>query len=306
MRRTTIKRKLILFFVLAILFVSGLLAQGAWKSSKEVNGELRILATPHANVFINNVNKGSTPYDVQIPAGTYTIKLIPDQEATVTASWQSKVTVERGALSYVNRDLGTSDVDSSGEVYVLEKMSGFAKKGIGEVVIETEPVGSLVSLDSDEKGIAPLTLADVPEGSHELSIYLPGFFRRTQTVNVVSGYRMKASVKLAIDEAAQIAQKRREEKKASNEAALAEKNASAEAQATASANAPSAFDTITITGTPNGFLRVRKEPNLNSEEVAQVLEGKRYSVLEEVGGWVRIPYDETHEGWVSAQYTTKE
>lgn len=306
MKRTTIKRKLIIFFVLAIVFVGGLLAQGAWKSSQEVNGELRILATPHANVFINNVNKGSTPYDVQIPAGTYTIKLIPDQEATVTASWQSKVTVERGALTYVNRDLGTSDVDSSGEVYVLEKMSGFAKKGVDEVVVETEPVGSLVSLDSDEKGIAPLTLADVPEGSHELSIYLPGFFRRTQTINVVSGYRMKASVKLAIDEAAQIAQKRREEKKASNEAALAEKNASAEAQATASASAPSAFDTITISGTPNGFLRVRKEPNLNSEEVAQVLEGKRYSVLEEVGGWVRIPYDETHEGWVSAQYTTKE
>ncbi len=306
MRRTTIKRKLIIFFVLAILFVGGLLAQGAWKSSKDVNGQLRILATPHANVFVNNINKGSTPYDVQIPAGTYTIKLIPDQEATVTASWQAKVTVERGALTYVNRDLGTSDVDSSGEVYVLQKMSGFAKKGVGEVVVETEPVGSLVSLDSDEKGIAPLTLADVPEGSHELSIYLPGFFRRTQTINVVSGYRMKASVKLAIDEAAQIAQKRREERKASSEAALAEKKASEEAPATASANTPSAFDTITIFGTPNGFLRVRKEPNLNSEEVAQVLEGKRYSVLEEVGGWVRIPYDETNEGWVSAQYTTKE
>ena len=306
MRRTTIKRKLILFFVLALLFVGGLLAQGAWKSSREVNGELRILATPHANVFIDNINKGSTPYNVQIPAGTYTIKLIPDQEATVTASWQGKITVERGALTYINRDLGTSDVDSSGEVYTLEKIRGFGKKGVGEVVVESEPVGTLVSLDSDEKGIAPLTLSDVPEGSHELSMYLPGFFRRTQTINVVSGYRLKAVVKLAIDEAAQLAQKRREEKKASNEAALAEKNASEEAQATAAASGPSAFDTVTITGTPNGFLRVRKEPNLNSEEVARVEEGKRYSVLEEVGGWVRIPYDETNEGWISAQYTTKE
>lgn len=296
---------MIIFVVLFALFIVGLLAQGAWESGRNKNGQLRILATPHANVFINNINKGSTPYDVQMPIGSYTIKLIPDQEATVTASWQGKVEVSQGLLTYINRDLGTSDVDSSGEVYSLVGMTGSKKNGFGEIAVESEPIGTLVSLDSDERGIAPLVMEDVPEGSHELSVYLPGFFRRTQTINVVSGYRLKAQVKLAVDASAQQTNKQKPKKEATDSASLAATNP--DSQATTSA-APTSDTTIVITGTPNGFLRVRKEPNLNSEEVARVEEGKRYSVLENVGGWIRIPYDvndTTKEGWISAEFTSK-
>jgi len=51
---------------------------------------------------------------------------------------------------------------------------------VGEIYIETEPTGALVYLDNEEKGVAPLILADVPSGIHELSVFLPGFLRRTQ------------------------------------------------------------------------------------------------------------------------------
>lgn len=303
MKRTTIKRKLLIFLLLAALFFIGIGVQAAWKSRQNVAGQLQIFSTPAANVFINNVNKGTTPYDVQIAAGDYTIKLIPDQEATVTASWQGKVRVGRGTLTYISRELGMGDVDSAGEVFTLEKISGKYEKRTGEVVVDSEPIGTLVSLDGDEKGIAPLTMTEVPEGSHELSQYLPGFYRRTQTINVVDGYRLTAQIKLAIDPTTkQNKPKKQSEPEATEEASL-ESSESAKLSPT---NAVSAFDTVTIVGTPNGFLRVRREPNINAEEVAQVDEGDRYSLLEEVGGWIRIPYSETEEGWISAQFTSKE
>jgi hypothetical protein len=303
MKRTTIKRKLLIFLVLGALFFIAIGIQAAWKSQQNVMGQLQIFSTPAANVFINNVNKGSTPYDVQIPAGDYTIKLIPDQEATVTASWQGKVNVGRGTLTYISRELGMGDVDSAGEVFTLSKITGKYQKKTGEVVIDSEPIGTLVSLDGDEKGIAPLTLADVPEGSHELSQYLPGFYRRTQAINVVDGYRLTAQIKLAIDPTSlQNKPKKLPSKEATDEASLE----ATESATLVPTSTVSAFDTVTIVGTPNGFLRVRKEPNINAEEVAQVDEGDRYSLLEEVGGWIRIPYSETEEGWISAQFTTKE
>ena len=54
----------------------------------------------------------------------------------------------------------------------------------GEIEVETEPTGAIVYLDNDDKGVAPLILTDVPSGTHELSVFLPGFSRRTQKINI--------------------------------------------------------------------------------------------------------------------------
>lgn len=57
---------------------------------------------------------------------------------------------------------------------------------------------------------------------------------------------------------------------------------------------------ILITGT--GWLRVRKEPNINSEEIGKVDVGKEYPILETLEEWVKIEVSETLRGWVSKTY----
>jgi len=57
-----------------------------------------------------------------------------------------------------------------------------------------------------------------------------------------------------------------------------------------------------IKTTPLGWLRVRKSPDLNGEELTKVNTGETYDVLEKASGWIKIKVSETLEGWVSDTY----
>src|SRR5207302_30397 len=105
-------------------------------------------------------------------------------------------------LAYANVELGSSDISTAAEIFTVSKMKDKpSKNDIGEIEVETDPAGAIVSLDNDEKGTASLILTDVPRGNHELSVNLPTFFPRTQKINVEPGYRVHAFFKLAVDQA---------------------------------------------------------------------------------------------------------
>src|SRR5947209_226447 len=97
--------KLILFTILLLLFLIFVVGKYYFADQQKAEGEIKILSSPQSNVFIDNVSKGSTPYDEKIKVGEYLIKLIPQGEATSTASWQGKVSIYKNALTYVNREL---------------------------------------------------------------------------------------------------------------------------------------------------------------------------------------------------------
>jgi hypothetical protein len=160
----------------------------------------------------------------------------------------------------------------------------------GEVYVETDPNGAIVYLDNDEKGVAPLILGDVLKGDHELSVFMPGFFRRTQKINIDAGYRVNAAFKLSIDQSQQ-----------------KPTETPTPPQATASAKvAPGAtgVNKIIIKDTPLGYLRVRAEPTLNASVSGQVNPGEQFDILDEKEGWYKIKFT-GKEGWVSSQYSEK-
>ena len=64
--------------------------------------------------------------------------------------------------------------------------------------------------------------------------------------------------------------------------------------------------TITIQETPTGFLRVRKEPTVSSEEIGRVNPGETFTLIEEKTGWYKIELKDKQEGWVSSQYAKKQ
>ncbi len=290
------KTKLLLLFLLLLIF-GGFIGSKFFILDKENTfGKLKIISSPATEVFIDNVPVSSTPYENKYKVGEYLIKLIPDKGATDTASWQGKINIYKNALTYVNRELGNSDITSAGEIFTITKMDKKPKNDtVGEIYVETEPTGAIVYLDNDEKGVAPLILADVLKGDHELSVFMPGFFRRTQKVNVTSGYRVNAQFKLALDASSA-------PKVASPSPKL---SITPDVKGEATKSATTKKTTILIKDTPTGFLRVRSEPSISAEEVIQVKPGETYEFLEESDGWYKIRFDTNKSGWVYSQYATK-
>lgn len=284
------KAKFIFIFILLALFGGLLLIKFLVLEQDNIYGKIRVLSSPAASVFINNVVVGKTPYENKYKAGEYLIKLIPEGEGVDAASWQGKIKVNKNALTYVNRELGSSDLASAGEIFTVSRMERKPNKPeTGEVFVETEPSGAIVSLNNDEKGISPLALSDVPRGDHEISVFMPGFFRRNQKINVDTGYRVSAVYKLATDQTQQKELSKNNKEEASPSASLDKKKAN-----------------VVIQDTPTGWLRVREEPSISASEAAKVNPGGKYELIEEKQGWYKIFYSEGKAGWVSSQYAKKE
>lgn len=284
----SMKKKLVLLLILLLLFAGFIGVKYFILDSQNIYGRIKVVSSPAASVFIDSVASGKTPYEERQKAGEYNLKLIPEGTATDTASWQGKIKVSKNSLTFVNRELGLSDVSSAGEIFTIAKAESTKKSDAGEINIETEPNGAIVYLDNEEKGVAPVVLADIPKGDHELSVFMPNFFRRTQKVNIDPGYRVNAVFKLAIDQSQKINNPSAPGTTAATPSAALEKKGK-----------------VTISDTPTGFLRVREEPTVNASESAQVKPGQSFDMLEEKDGWYKIEYEKGKQGWISGQYATK-
>lgn len=297
------KNKLVFLLFLILLFGFGMAGKYFFLDQKSTQGELKILSSPVANIFLNDKTSGKTPYEDKIKPGDYILKLIPEGTATDAASWQGKITIYKNALTFVDRELGVSDLTSAGVIFTTSKMKEKPKKkDTGEVEVETEPTGAIVYLDNDEKGIASLILADVAKGEHELTVYSPGFFRRTQKINVEPDFRTTGKFKLALDQS----QKKIEDvaDEATESAELKEKGQEGENDASKSASTKK--ETVVVKSTPTGWLRVRAEPSISASESARVYPKDKFLLLEEKSGWYKIAYEKDKEGWISAQYADKQ
>lgn len=283
------RTKLLILLFLLLGFIGFVIVKYFFLNQQNIFGKLKVVSSPESSIFINNLAIGKTSFEDKYKVGEYILKLIPEGTATDTASWQGKINIYKNALTYVNRELGSSDITSAGEIFTTTKMEKPPRNsGYGEVFIETEPNGAIVYLDNDEKGVAPLVMEDVLRGDHELSVFMPGFLRRTQKINVDPGFRVNAIFKLAIDQNQRISPTPQTGKK----------------EATESAKTGKTF--IVVKDTPTGWLRVREEPSIAASEEAKVNPKDKFEVLEEKNGWFRISYKDGQEGWVSGEYVSKE
>ncbi len=285
------RKKLFLLLFLIIIFVGFILVRFFLLDNRNQYGELKILSNPPSTIFINNVAVSRTPFHERYPVGDYIIKLIPEGIATNTASWQGKINVYKNVLTFVNRELGPSDAETAGEILTMTPAERGTKKGFGELYVETEPQGALVYLNNEEKGTAPLIIENLPPGDKEISVFLPGYYRRTQKINIDAGYRVNAIFKLAID---------RNSKKIIEETKEKEKIATKEGEQEQSNEIK-----VVVKDTPTGWLRVREEPSINATEAARVKPGDEFLVLDETENWVKIEYESGKFGWISKEYTTK-
>ena len=293
------KKKLLIVGILLILFGLFIVVRFFLFEQKEATGRVRIISSPGAGVFIDNAAVGKTPHDASLKTGTHSIKLIPEGENTNTVAWEGTVTIFENALTFVSRELGTSELTSAGEILSMTKMDKKPAGETGEIYIDTDPTGAIIYLDSDQKGIAPMKLSDVPVGDHEISVYLPGFFRRSQKIHVEKGFTLNAQFKLALDKSHKTLEEELQEKQ--KEASLSATPKPEEKKIETDQKATS----LKVKDTPTGYLNVRSEASVSGEIVDKVDPGETFPYTAEQDGWYKITLPSGEEGWVSGEYIEK-
>lgn len=299
--RTHMKRKFG-FLLLFLGLVAGVIGVVKLLSGRSASlGELRIESTPPASVFLDNKHLGRTPYKDKVPAGSYTMKIVPEGTTQQLASWQGPVSVGPNLLTYVNASLAESELASAVDVLWLEKISGKA----AELSVTTNPDGASVLIDDETKGVTPLSLTDITTGDHSVTVTSPGFLSRTLKIKTTPGYRVIAYLKLALSAAGAPTPTPTPTPDETITPTKTPKPTPKTATGSASTVPDPAKPFVIIKDTPTGFLRVRMEPTTAATEAGRVNPGEKYHLEDSRSGWYQIKYDGTNEGWISGQYAEK-
>lgn len=263
-----------------------------------------------SSIFVNGQYLEKTPFiGKDLKPGEYTLKIQPDD--TKLVPHETTAQLRSGLLTVVTWKPGDRPETSGGVIYEMEKMAGNKN---AELSIISIPDGAIVKVDDNTKEFTPVIIRDVTPGQHEFEVSLPSYDIQKHTINVVAGYRMNVTVKLAR------ASEALEQPLATNTASeSAQLKASPSPIASNSAKiktATSSAQVITptlITGPsvkilPTGMkvngqevLRVRDAAS-NGKEIGFAPVGSIYSYLnEKSNGWFKIDF-EGQTGWVSGQY----
>ncbi len=291
------KRKLAFLLALLVVLALAILVVRFLSSRSPKLGELRVDSVPTVSIFLDSKHMGRTPFRDKVQAGEYTLKLVTENSLEQAASWQGKITIGHNLLTYINATLSDSELTSAVDVLWLEKIS--SKQS--ELSVVTNPDGATVMVDEQTKGVTPLVVSDVPPGDHTVSIASPGFLPRTLRVKTTPGYKLIASMKLALGSGASIPTAAVSPVPSGSPTATPTKTATSSASTVPDPEKPF----ILIKDTPTGFLRVRTEPSTSATEAARVNPGEKYHFFSEKSGWYEIEYQAAKKGWVSGQYAEK-
>lgn len=259
-----------------------------------------------SSVFINGDYLEKTPLiKKDLKPGSYNITIKPDDPEYV--SYDTTVNVREGLLTVVTWRPGRRAELSGGVIFEMEMLK--SKNG-AEVSVVSIPDGAIVKLGDTDKEFAPVLYTDLEPGKTDLVVTLPSYEDQHHTIDILPGYRLLISVKLA-------------------KQSLDNTQPPTELTATATDSAQTATDSASteptqqtsepeITGPailikPTGFflngtevLRVRDKAGAIGKEIGYAPVGQKYTYLNETSsGWFKISF-ENQDGWVSGQYASLE
>ena len=246
-------------------------------------GALQITSSPKSKVYLNEKLLGETPLcaceaNKMLDVGEYTIRLVPLEGNF--EPFQRKIKISPKVLTVVDRAFAQTAFSQASII----SLSPIQDKKDAQVSVISFPANSQVFLDSNLVGQTPALLKNITQSDHEIKIVRQGYKEKIVRIKTVSGYKLEAIVYLGIDPEV----------------------ATSSATLISSPSANISNQTITIQETPTGFLRVRKEPTVSSEEIGRVNPGETFTLIEEKTGWYKIELKDKQEGWVSSQYAKKQ
>lgn len=299
--------------ILSVFFLGGctlpFLASG--KSALQVN------AVPNASVYLNGSHVGQTPFfDDKLKPGDYVVRLLVEDDPT--KDWQTRVTLSPKIVSVVNRIFGPSESESANYFLQLEPL---ASKDKLELSILTVPDNVIVKVDDQPQGFSPVAIKDMAEGDHTIALSAPGYQEMSLVAQTKMGYKLivsaqlartsadalkeaSASAELATDEASKSAQEKVTPTPTSKAKAVASPTPTKKVATVATSSGELSRPYVKILETGTGWLRVRSEPNANTDnEVAKVDVGETFPYIgANDNGWYEIEYETGKNGWISGRY----
>ncbi len=246
-------------------------------------GLISIDTVPKANVVIDGKDVGQTPLEKEIKAGDVLLKLVSTDAGEEVLPYETTITVTPGVKTIVRRTLGSSVEDSTGIIVSFEKTN---IKEAGLAII-SNPDSANILVDTNLY-TTPLKLDSLPSGSHQVLINKFGYAELSLEIQAEIGHILTLRSDLA-----------------RSEGAIDVLGMGPEP--------PVEPAIVIIKNTPTGFLRVRKDTDVGSEEVGRLVEGEKVSILEESKDkkWYKILLNGDKEGlpaeagWISSLYASK-
>ncbi len=284
-----------------VLLLSSALMTGCLAQFGPAKSGLQVITTDvPASIFLNGQYLEKTPYiGKDLKPGEYLLKIQPDGPEYVP--YETTVSLKKGLLTVVTWKPGSRPETSGGVIYEMEQLTSKKKTEVSFISI---PDKAVISFDQEKKDFTPLLVENISPGTHEFEIKLPSYDSQKHTINVIEGYRINITVKLA--------KQNLEIASATPETTDDTTPATSSATPVRSTAEPTPTNTnsphVTITST-NFFqdgvevLRVRDKAG-SGQEIGFAQVGKSYPYLNQtVGGWYKIEFS-GKEGWVSGKYAT--
>jgi hypothetical protein len=148
----------------------------------------------YASVFLDNQYLEKAPLaNRNIRSGDYILKIVPDDQDL--AEFSTPITLTTGTLTVVSYNPGPSTKSSSATIYEIEKVDEL--KEFGQVSFETYPEHALLSFDQQATQYTPIMLEDLAPQEYNYRVTLPSYQAQEHTLQVLAGYTIKVSIKLA-------------------------------------------------------------------------------------------------------------
>ncbi len=271
---------------------------------------LEIATIPAATVFINDENKGTTPYsDKNVKPGSYTLKLVPTTGSATP--YETKLVLTSKASTIISRTFSESEADNSGYTLSLQEEAS----GETYLSVISDPDTVNITVDDKPNGFTPLSKLSITPGSHTLVATSPGFVEQTLSVNTVKGYNLIVNFKLAgqnitltpapapiaSDSAGAVSVPTL----SPTPSGKASYSPSPKASPSGAQSSDMAKPYVLIGETETGWLRVRKEASGTAEELGKADTGEKLKYLGESTdlGWHKVEFSGS-PGWVSGKYVT--
>jgi hypothetical protein len=151
------------------LITAGVYWKDRWQPpAAAAEGSLRIESDPAgAEVRLNGTGRGTTPLALSVPAGNYTLAV-----QNGTSIKELPISITNGAVTVHHIAFPTTPPVVTAET--------------GHLSVATDPVGSDVVVDGEERGVSPLTLRNLSVGQHRVVVRARGT-TYTRTVQIEAG-----------------------------------------------------------------------------------------------------------------------
>jgi hypothetical protein len=137
-----------------------------------------------AEVFLDGDSLGSTPVVLEdVSAKKHSVRFSNDKHA-----YEVSANFVPGTEVAISRDLGISDVFSSGQNFWIEKSSSDSV-----LSVISEPAGATIFIDNSEVGTTPYSDSALSEGDYDLRITYPGYEAQNTRIKIVDSYKLNVS-----------------------------------------------------------------------------------------------------------------